>query len=186
MSATQPWSEELQLLRTILDKSELQPAIKWGMDVYTWQGKNVVGFIGFKNHFALWFYNGIFLSDPYKVLVNAQKEVTKAMLQWRFSSIDEIDETRILDYVREAIENEKAGRSWKPQKSTEREMPELLTDAFLTNPELEEAFQKLSPYKQKEYIDHIVSAKREETRIARLEKIVPMILEGKGLNDRYK
>ncbi len=186
MADNNQWSEELNLLRSILDTTELKPAIKWGMDVYTYQGKNVVGFLGFKNHFALWFYKGIFLTDPYRVLVNAQKEVTKAMLQWRFTSIDEIDETRILEYVREAIKNEQEGKSWKPQKQTERELPELLISAFNSNPRLSEAFQALTPYKQKEYIDHIVSAKREATQVARLERIIPMVLEGRGLNDRYK
>lgn len=186
MADNAQWTEELSLLKSILDKSGLQPAIKWGMDVYTFKGKNVVGFLGFKNHFALWFYNGVFLTDPYKVLVNAQKDVTKAMLQWRFTSIDQIDEARILEYIREAIRNEEEGRTWKPQKSVAQTLPEIMEQAFENNPQLADAFHALTPYKQKEYIGHIDSAKREGTRLARLEKAIPMILEGRGLNDQYK
>lgn len=180
------FSNELAQLKKILDKTSLQVAIKWGAEVYTHKGKNVVSYAGFKNHFCLWFYNGVFLKDPYQVLVNANEEKTKALRQWRFTSAEQIDEDQILEYVLEAIDNEEKGLRWKPVKSEKPEIPDLILEEFNKNVPFREAFQKLSAYKQKEYIEHICSAKQDKTKISRLEKAIPMILEGKGLNDKYK
>ena len=180
------WEAELAKLKSIVERSGLTPEIKWGMEVYTHKGKNVVGFLGFKQHFALWFYNGVFLKDPYKVLVSAQEGKTKAMRQWRFTAMDEIDEKKILEYIHEAIINEDLGMVWKPEKSEAPDMPMILDNALKKDKALKEAFLKLTPYKQKEYIEHIGSAKREETRQSRLEKAIPMILKGIGINDKYK
>lgn len=180
------WHEELAILKSIIKKTELKMAIKWGAEVYTHKGKNVVSYYGFKNYFAMWFYNGVFLEDKHKVLVNAQEDKTKALRQWRFSSKEDIDEKLILDYILEAIKNEDAGKIWKPEKSNELVIPEALREAFISDSELEKAFNKLTFYKQKEYVEHIDSAKREETKLARIDKIIPIILKGIGLNDKYK
>jgi uncharacterized protein YdeI (YjbR/CyaY-like superfamily) len=180
------WTEEINLLQTIIEKTGLEPAIKWGTRVYTHQGKNVVGAIGFKNHFCLWFYNGVFLSDPLKVLINAQEGKTKAMRHWRFDSKDQIDETEILNYLREAIQNEEAGKVWKPQKSTKPEIPQIFQEKLDQEESLKLAFDALTPFRQKEYAEYLVTAKREATQLARIEKIIPMIKEGKGLNDKYR
>jgi uncharacterized protein YdeI (YjbR/CyaY-like superfamily) len=180
------WTEEINLLQNIIEKTGLEPAIKWGTRVYTRHGKNVVGAIGFMNHFCLWFYNGVFLSDPLKVLINAQEGKTKAMRQWRFHSKDEIDEKKILRYIQEAIQNEDEGKSWKPEKSTKLEIPQILDEKLNQEESLKLAFQALTPFKQKEYVEYIVAAKREATIIARIEKIIPMIKEGIGLNDKYR
>jgi uncharacterized protein YdeI (YjbR/CyaY-like superfamily) len=177
---------ECAALKAILDKTPMQIAVKWGAEVYTHNGKNVVSYGGFKNHFCLWFYNGVFLKDPYQVLVNANGEKTKALRQWRFASADKIDEEKILEYVLEAIENEEKGLSWKPEKSAPAEIPPILEEAFAQNTGLDEAFLSLTPFKQKEYIEHFISAKKVETQIARIEKAIPMILEGKGLHDKYR
>ncbi|MEJ5961834.1 YdeI/OmpD-associated family protein [Pedobacter immunditicola] len=186
MEKDNQWQEELALLKSIILKTGLTSTIKWGMEVYTHNGKNVVGALGFKNYFALWFYNGVFLKDEQQVLVSAQDGKTKALRHWRFTAMEEINETLVLEYIHEAIKNEEEGKVWKPQKSAAAVIPELLSNTFLTNKALETAFEKLSPYKQKEYIEHIDAAKREETKKARLEKITPMILQGVGLNDKYK
>jgi uncharacterized protein YdeI (YjbR/CyaY-like superfamily) len=178
--------EEQAILKSILDKTSMKIAIKWGGEVYTHHGKNVVSYGGFKNHFCLWFYNGVFLKDPYQVLINANEEKTKALRQWRFSSIDEIDEDKILEYVLEAIENEEKGLSWKPQKSEMPELPELLLQRLNEDKALKTAFEGLTPFKQKEYVEHIHSAKQEKTKISRLEKCIPLIRDGKGLNDKYR
>ncbi|HLV46816.1 MAG TPA: DUF1801 domain-containing protein, partial [Flavobacterium sp.] len=103
------WNEELNLLTEIVEKSGLVKTIKWGAPVYTYKGKNIISFGGFKNYFALWFYNDVFLKDPYKVLVSAQAR-TKALRQWRFHSIDEIDEKIILEYIVESIKNSEEGK----------------------------------------------------------------------------
>ncbi len=182
----QYFTSETAILKSILDKTPMQIAIKWGAEVYTHNGKNVVSYGGFKNHFCLWFYNGVFLKDPYKVLVNANEEKTKALRQWRFKDASEIDENKILEYVLEAIENEEKGLSWKPQKSAPLAIPEILENAFAQHSGLDEAFLSLTPFKQKEYIEHFISAKRAETQISRIEKAIPMILEGKGLHDKYR
>lgn len=186
MNREEIWNEEINLLQNIIEKTGLVPAIKWGATVYTHQGKNVVGAIGFKNHFCLWFYNGVFLSDPLKVLINAQEGKTKAMRQWRFHSKDEIDEKKILRYIHEAIRNEDEGKSWKPEKSADLEIPQIFQEKLEQEESLKLAFDALTPFKQKEYVEYIVGAKREATQISRIEKIIPMIKEGIGLHDKYR
>lgn len=180
------WHEELELLKSIIRKTGLEETIKWGTEVYTYKGKNVVGVVGFKRFVTLWFYNGVFLNDHHNVLINAQEGKTKALRQWRFTSKNEINEKLILEYIHEAIRNEEAGKSWTPTKSGPAEVPELLRHSLASVPQLKKAFEKLTPYKQKEYIGHLQEAKRDETRQARLQKIIPMILQGIGLHDKYK
>lgn len=180
------WENELAILKSIIQKTCLKMAIKWGAEVYTHKGKNVISFYGFKNYFALWFYNGVFLDDKHKVLVNAQTDKTKALRQWRFISKDDIDQKIILEYINEAIKNEDDGKFWKPEKSVELIIPETLKIAFRSDKELEKAFKKLPFYKQKDFIEHIDTAKREETKLARINKIKPLILQGIGINDKYK
>ena len=89
------WAEELDIISGIISKLPFKKTIKWGSEVFTFNNKNVVSCGGFKNHFALWFYNGVFMTDKYNVLVNAQEGKTKAMRQWRFSGKNEIDENMI-------------------------------------------------------------------------------------------
>lgn len=179
------WPEELDALKAIISKTPLVETIKWGAPVYTYNNKNVLGVMGFKNFFTLWFYKGFFLKDEAGVLINANEENTKSLRQWRFTSKDEINEKLILQYINEAIEVEKAGLEIKPEKKIVP-VPEALQAALDADPALAGAFSKLTPGKQKDYNEHIASAKQEKTQLARLEKIKPMILEGKGLNDKYK
>ena len=96
------WATELEILQDIISKTNLVETIKWGMSVYTYNGKNIVGITGFKNHFAIWFYKGVDLKDNGKVLVNAQEGITKSLRQWRFTSKSEINEKLILEYIEEA------------------------------------------------------------------------------------
>lgn len=110
------WEEELELLKSIIAKTELIETTKWGGIVYTINNKNVIGIGGFKNFFIVWFFNGVFLKDDLKVLVNANEGVTKALRQWRYISKEEINEKNLLYYINEAIENEKLGKSIKPTK----------------------------------------------------------------------
>ncbi|MBX3163117.1 MAG: YdeI/OmpD-associated family protein [Bacteroidetes bacterium] len=179
------WTEALDKLQSILNKTQLNVAKKWGIDVYTHKGKNVVGFLGFKNHVALWFHNGIFLKDKYKVLVSADSK-TKSLRQWRFTSLDEINEKKILEYVKEAIEAEEKGLKLKPEKFKPVAVPELFAKTLSKNKTLKTAFEKLTPGRQKEYNLYIDEAQQETTKLARIEKIKPMILQGVGLNDKYK
>lgn len=186
MQNNEQWKEELEQIRCIINKLPLQKTIKWGSDVYTFNGKNVVSYGGFKNYFAIWFYNGVFLKDNDKVLINAQEGKTKSLRQWRFTSMAEINETKILKYLNEAIEIEKKGKKLDPEKFKKLDLPLLFSDLFREDKKLKKAFYQLTPGRQKEYILHINDAKQEVTQLKRLEKIKPMILEGKGLNDKYK
>ena len=182
---TEKWSEELHLLQSIIAQTELLETTKWGGSVYVQNGKNVLGIGGFKNYFAIWFFNGVFLKDEKQVLVNANEGVTKSLRQWRFSSKEEVIEKEVLHYILEAIENERQGKIIKPEKGkvilSELFQKELDSDLLLA-----EAFHKFTPYKQKEFLEYIETAKREETKRSRIEKIKPMILEHIGLNDKYR
>ncbi len=179
------WLEELEFLKSIIVKTELEEATKWGGIVYVLNGKNVLGIGGFKNYFAIWFFNGVLLQDKKKALVNAQEGVTKSLRQWRFSLKEEVNEAAVLEYINEAIANEKQGKNSKPQKK-EPIVSELFQKELDTDANLAEAFLKFSPYKQYEFLEYIETAKREETKLSRIEKIKPMIKESIGLNDKYR
>jgi uncharacterized protein YdeI (YjbR/CyaY-like superfamily) len=179
------WEEELLFLKSIIDKTELVETIKWGGPIYVYNKKNVIGIGGFKNYFAIWFLNGVFLKDEKKRLINAQEDKTKSMRQWRFTSKEEVNEKEILEYILEAIENEKQGKIIKPSKK-EAIVSELFQKEIDQNPALGEAFEKFSPYKQYEFLEYIESAKQEKTKLSRIEKVIPMILGNIGLNDKYR
>lgn len=180
------WKDELITLREIIGETELVETVKWGVPVYTISGKNVAGIGSFKSYFGLWFFQGVFLKDNEGKLINAQEGTTKGMRQWRFESIDEIDKNLIIKYLEVAIENQRQGKEIKPEKKKAIEIPSELADKFRGNAELKKAFEKFTPYKQREFAEHIASAKRESTRLNRLEKVIPMILDNVGLNDKYK
>ena len=182
-----PYQNGIRLLREIALSTELEETVKWGAPVYTIQNKNVLGIMAFKSHFGLWFFNGVFLSDPENVLENAQEGKTKAMRHWKFTSSEGLDQSLIREYIQEAIENQKRGLTVKPErKSTEVVMPELLKEALTGKVALMEQFEGLSAYKQREYCEYIDTAKQEKTKLSRLEKILPMIKEGIGMNDKYR
>lgn len=187
MSQANKWKEELELLQSIIRKTGLRETTKWGGPVYTYNDKNILSCAGFKHHFVLVFFNGVFLKDKYKVLANAQEGKTKAMRHWRFTSMEEIDPGKVLEYVNEAIKNAQEGKEHKPEKSEKPlEIPEILAAALRKDAKLQAAFAKLAPYQQKLYAEHIATAKQEATKISRIEKIRPMIMQGIGLHDKYK
>ncbi|MEZ4875886.1 MAG: YdeI/OmpD-associated family protein [Flavobacteriaceae bacterium] len=180
------WKEELETLRALFQKTELVEDFKWSSPTYTLNGKIVAGYVGFKNHYAIWFHQGVFLKDPQKKLVNAQEGKTQAMRQWRFEKGDAIPEALVLDYLQESIENCLAGKQVTVQRNKPVVIPPLLKDAFTKDPTLAAAFQNLTLGKQRDYAEYISTAKQEATQLKRLEKITPMILSGIGLNDQYK
>lgn len=181
------FADALVLLRKLINTTELVETIKWSAPVYTINNKNVIGLGAFKNHFGIWFFNGVFLNDAHCLLINAQEEKTKALRQMRFTSIKEINKDLVLDYIKEAIENQKQGKEIKPDRTKkETIIPAELRQALDSNNTLNKAFQGLTPGKQREYCEHIYSAKRVVTKQSRLEKITPLILQGVGLHDKYK
>lgn len=181
------FDDALKILRDLLNATQLDETIKWSAPVYTLNNKNVVGLGAFKNHFGIWFFNGVFLKDEHKLLVNAQENKTKALRQMRFKSAEEIDKNIVLAYIKEAIENQKLGKEIKPERKGKTVIiPETLQNELNKNTVLSEAFKILTPGKQREYCEHIATAKREATKLSRLEKIKPMIIQGVGLHDKYK
>ena len=182
---TNQWDNEIEQLHAIIRKTSLVETTKWGGPVYTHNNKNVLGIGGFKSYFGIWFYNGVFLKDEKKLLINANEENTKSLRQMRFNSVNEIDEKLILAYIKEAIEIEEKGLII-PKEKKETIIPEILKNELDKNINLNTKFKSFSPYKQREFIEHITSAKQEKTQLARLEKVIPMILEGRGLNDKYR
>lgn len=179
------WKDEVVELRKIINETEMSEAFKWNFPVYTVNGKNVVGIGSFKDYFGIWFFQGVFLKDKAKNLVNAQKGKTKAMRQWRFTSLDEMDKELILQYLEEAIENQKQGKELKPEKKP-LIVPEELKEELASDGTLAGAFEDLTLSCKREYANYISEAKRDATKQKRLEKIKPMILEKVGLNDKYK
>ena len=185
MSRHQQWADELALLRDILNATELEETIKWGAPIYCLDGKNVVGIGAFKSYVGLWFHQGALLTDPDNALINAQDGKTKALRQWRFQNIGEINTTRVSAYVSEAIENQRGGKQIKAEKKP-LVIPALLQNALDSNADLSSKFNDMGLSKQREFAEHIASAKREATQQSRLEKILPMIKQGIGLNDKYR
>lgn len=188
IDARESWREALLLLREIFLESELEETIKWGMPVYTLKNKNVAGFSAFKSHVGIWFYQGVFLEDPENTLVNAQEGITKGLRQWRFESVEEIRSSRelIRKYLHEAAENQKRGKRITPVRGKKTEIPGELRRAFSEHTGLKEKFDALSSGRQREYASYVSEAKMPTTRQRRTQKIIPLILKGIGLNERYK
>ena len=180
------FSSELLKLRKIILHSGLEETIKWGIPCYCFEKHNVVALCEFKSYFGLWFYQGALLNDERKKLINANEESTKALRQWRMNSMDDIDEQLILSYIHESIENFKIGNIILPERDKEISVPMELQAVMNQNKELKSNFDKLTKTKKRDYCEYISSAKRLETKQQRIEKIIPMITNGVGLNDKYK
>ena len=177
---------ELLFLREIICETELEETVKWGAPCYTIDDKNVIGLAAFKSYVGLWFHQGVFLEDKQKVLINAQEGTTRALRQWRFTSIEEMNPKLIKAYIVEAIQNQREGKVIKALKAKKVDVPAELKTELSQNNDLKKAFDLLTPGKQREYAEHIGVAKQEKTRVSRLSKAIPMILNGVGLNDKYK
>lgn len=180
------WTNELVTLREILLSTGMKEEVKWGVPVYSYEGKNVAGITAFKSYVGLWFYQGALLKDAKKKLVNAQEGKTKALRQWRFTSMKEIDEKLIRTYLKEAIQNVKAGKEIKPDRDKPIAIPKELSSHLKKTPSALKAFNLLSKGKQREYAEYITEAARSETKSRRIKKILPMIVNGDGLHDKYK
>lgn len=179
------WQDEFKMLRRWIQETELDEDYKWMHPCYTLNNKNVVIIQDFKHYCALLFEKGAIMEDPYQTLIQQTKNV-QAARQLCFESLEEISkrEEEIKWYLAEAIRIEKSGKK-VPMKSTEEyEMPEELSNKFESMPALKEAFYKLTPGRQRQYMYHIGQAKRAATREQRVEKYVDHILNGKGLNDK--
>jgi uncharacterized protein YdeI (YjbR/CyaY-like superfamily) len=184
LSRAKKWRKELDKLRAILLDCQLTEALKWGKPCYTFQEANVVVILPLKEYCALLLCKGALLKDPNRILVKAG-ENSQSARQIRFTSLQEIVEKEALlkATIQEAIEAEKAGLKVTYKKITEHKVPEELQIKLEEIPALKTAFRALTPGRQRGYYLYISAAKQSKTREARIEKCIPRILKGKGLND---
>jgi uncharacterized protein YdeI (YjbR/CyaY-like superfamily) len=178
------WQEEIGKLRTIVLDCGLNEELKWGVPCYTFEKKNIVLIHVFKEYCALLFFKGALLHDPRGILVQ-QTENVQAARQIRFTNVKEIVKLKssIKAYIYEAIEVEKAGLKVTYKKATEFNMPEEFQKKLNKNAALKTAFYALTPGRQRAYLLHFSQPKQAKTRESRVEKSMPQILNGKGLND---
>jgi uncharacterized protein YdeI (YjbR/CyaY-like superfamily) len=178
------WREEFEKLRNVVLDCGLTEELKWGVPCYTFQKRNIVLIHGFKEYCALLFFKGALLKDRNDILIQQTKNV-QAGRQIRFTSVREIRKMKpILEaYIKEAIEVEKAGLKVNLKKTSQFKMPEEFKDKLTEIPGLKKAFNALTPGRQRGYLLYFSSPKQSKTREARVDKSVPQILNGKGLND---
>ena len=178
------WQKEYEKLRTIILDCGLTEELKWGNPCYTFEDNNIILIHGFKEYCAVLFFKGALLSDANKILIQQTENVQSAR-QVRFTNVKEIVEMeKILKaYIYEAIEVEKAGLKVKLKKTSEFKIPEEFQNKLNKKPALKKAFEALTPGRQRAYISHFSQPKLPKTREARVEKNIPRILDGKGLDD---
>lgn len=184
------WQKELEVLRTLVLNCGLNEEVKWGTPCYVLpdptgkQSGNIVLIHVFKEYCALLFFKGALLSDPAGILIQ-QTENVQAARQMRFTRLDEVTERESLisSYIYEAIEVEKAGLKVQLKKSTEFAVAEEFQQKLDALPALKAAFESLTPGRQRAYLLHFSAPKQPKTRESRIEKSIPAIMEGKGLND---
>jgi uncharacterized protein YdeI (YjbR/CyaY-like superfamily) len=178
------WEAEIAEMRRVLGGFAMTEECKWGKPTYTVDGKNVVILQGFKEYFALGFFQGALLKDPRKVLVQlGQVHAGRVM---KFTSAKDITAkaATIKAYVREAIAVEKAGLRMKPRKTSDFPVPEELRERFRKDPRFKRAFEALTPGRQRSYLYHFAAAKQSATRVTRIERAMPAIFEGRGFLER--
>lgn len=178
------WQQAYAELRKIMLECQLTEELKWGVPCYTLENNNIVLMHGFKDYCAILFMKGALLNDPLGILVQQTENVQSAR-QIRFIDADEIVEMEnvLKGYVAGAIEVEKAGLTVEFKKTSEYAVPEELQKKFDENPALKTAFEALTPGRQRGYILHFSAPKQSKTRVSRIEKHIPKILDGKGLDD---
>ena len=181
----QQWSTLMADIEIVLEKFPLKKTIKWGIPVYTYMRRNIVGLAGFKHHFALWFYNGVFHSDPEQVLQNAQKKKTKSLRQWRFLHHSSIDPIVLANYIQEAIQIEEQGLRWI-EEPKELDLDPILEQVMRHDTNFSTAFEKFSLAKRNEFNSYILEAKQLQTKQRRVEKVKNLALCGQSLNEKYK
>jgi len=183
-STAKSWQGEIRKLRAVAHASLLSEESKWGWPCYTLNGRNIVLIHAFKEYCALLFFKGALLKDDRRILVQQTKNV-QAARQIRFANLAEVVkmERIVRAYILEAIEVEKSGRKVELKKAAEFEMAEEFKEKLKESPALKKAFYALTPGRQRGYLLHFSTAKQSKTRAARVEKCVPGILEGRGLDD---
>lgn len=177
------WKDELSILRKLMLSTSLKEESKWGSPCYTDQGANVIMIQSFKAYCALMFFKGALIKNGHGLLTKAGENSNSAM-QVRFTNVDQVKKAlpvlKLL--IKEAIQIEKNGLKPVKTPSTIEIIPEL-KDAFKKNPLLKKAFEALTPGRQRGYHIFFSQAKQSVTRVSRIEKYIPSILAGKGMQD---
>ena len=178
------WQKEITRLRSIILDCNLQEELKWGCPCYTSGGANIVLIHVFKEYCAVLFFKGALLKDDDQILIQQTKNV-QAQRQVRFTSMQEVvkKESLLKQYIYQAIEVEKAGLKVELKKSSEFAVAEEFQKKLNSHPALKAAFKKLTPGRQRAYLLYFSAPKQPKTREGRVEKSIPLILAGKGLND---
>jgi uncharacterized protein YdeI (YjbR/CyaY-like superfamily) len=178
------WQEEYEKLRMIILDCGLTEELKWGCPCYTFQKSNIVLIHGFKEYCALLFFKGALLNDAHGILIQ-QTENVQSPRQIRFTNMLEIVamEPILKAYIHEAIEVEKAGLKVDLKKTSDFNIPEEFQNKLDHIPALKAAFEALTPGRQRAYLFYFSQPKQSKTREARVEKYIPQILGGKGLDD---
>src|ERR1044072_4341471 len=184
MAYREQWKAEIAAMRRVLADFPMTEECKWGNPTYTMDGKNIVIMQGFKEYFALDFFQGALLKDPGKVLVQLGQVHTGRRM--KFTSVKDITAkaATIKAYVREAMAVEKAGLRMERRKTSDLPVPEELTERLRRDPRFKHAFEALTPGRQRSYLFHFAAAKRSATRVARIEQAMPAIFEGRGFLER--
>jgi len=178
------WQEEIELLRTIVLDCHLTEELKWGCPCYMFEKSNIVLIHVFKEYCALLFFKGALLKDPKGILIQ-QTENVQSGRQVRFTNVKEITKLKatLKAYIYEAVKVEEAGLKVELKKTEEYKVPEEFQNKLDKSAALNKAFKALTPGRQRAYIFYFSSAKQSKTREARVEKYIPQIMAGKGLDD---
>ncbi|WP_088072522.1 YdeI/OmpD-associated family protein [Gottfriedia luciferensis] len=184
LSRAKKWQEEFEKLRMIILECQLTEEFKWMHPCYTFENKNIVLIHGFKEYCAILFHKGSLLKDKNGILIQ-QTENVQAARQIRFTDVQQIIEMEetIKEYIKEAIEVEKAGLKVDFKESKEYTIPEEFQNKLDEFPNLKAAFEALTPGRQRAYLLYFSAPKQSKTRESRVEKYMGQILDGKGLND---
>lgn len=179
-----PWQQELRQMRTIALDCGLTEELKWGCPCYTHRKKNIVLIHVFKEYCAFLFFKGALLNDTEGILVQQTENVQSAR-QVRFTHVSEIirQTSALKAYIYEAIAVEEAGLKVALKKTKDYTVPDEFQQKLEELPELKAAFEALTPGRQRAYLFHFGHAKQSKTRKARIDKYIPQILEGRGLDD---
>lgn len=180
----QPWIEEMRVLRQMARETGLTEELKWGWPCYSLQGQNIVLIHAFKEYCALLFFKGSLMADPENILIQ-QTENVIGRRQIRFTSMDQIKAMAgtIRAYIDEAVRTEQSGAKVQFRETREFPVPAEFQQALDRDAALKAAFEALTPGRQRGYLLHFAQPKLEKTRAARVQKMIPRIMDGLGLDD---
>ena len=178
------WNEELLVLRDIILNNDINEERKWGVPCYTDNGKNILLLSALKDSATISFLKGSLIDDTHAILMAPGKNSQSARYM-KFTSMQDIKKAKpiIVDYIKQALEIERTEKKVVFKKDDEP-IPEELSAAFKQQPELKTAFYALTPGRRRGYLLHFNQAKQSATRESRIQKCMPLILQGKGFQER--